>query len=85
MNVKKHKFCKSNKAVLAPFFQDTLPRLHVANDTPAAHYTFCENELGVMRRLLLGEHVTLETSGLTPQAWRQLMYHLGRENISLVS
>ena len=35
--------------------------------------------LGVVRRLLAGEDVDQETSGLSPREWRELMESLGRE------
>ena len=35
--------------------------------------------LGVVRRLLAGEEVDQETSGLSPREWRELMESLGRE------
>ena len=35
--------------------------------------------LGVVRRLLAGEDVDRETSGLSPREWRELMESLGRE------
>ncbi|MGD9538818.1 MAG: FAD-dependent thymidylate synthase [Alphaproteobacteria bacterium] len=36
-------------------------------------------DLGVVRRLMAGETLSQEESGLSPREWRELMAHLGRE------
>ncbi|MCW5750644.1 MAG: FAD-dependent thymidylate synthase [Alphaproteobacteria bacterium] len=62
----------------------------LARWVPLTHAAFMEYRMGgaqlsasalaVVRRLLAGEHVSREESGISPREWRELMTVLGRES-----
>lgn len=50
----------------------------VMNSASAAPKSLTADGYWIIRRLIRGEHVTQENSGLAPTEWRDLMQQLGR-------
>lgn len=49
-----------------------------SNDNITKELSYTADELFVLRRMIRGEYVTYENSGLSVQNWRELMNRLGR-------
>ena len=58
-------------------------RMRAANDNPASTIGFAVEELAVLRRMIRGEVVTFEDSGLSKHDWHALMLRLGYHAPSL--
>jgi len=54
-------------------------RTDVMNSASSAAASLTADGYWIIRRLLRGEYVTQENSGLAPTEWRSLMQQLGRE------
>lgn len=54
-------------------------RTDVMNTTSPTRGSLTADGYWIIRRLIRGEHVTQENSGLAPTEWRDLMHLLGRE------